>query len=270
MKYKPMLLHKLDIPFNDEDWITELKLDGIRLILEKFNDTIRLYTRHDNEVTSRFPELTTLDIPDGTILDGELIVTDEKGKPDFEYMMERFSSKKTNHNVSFCVFDVLYYKKEKKTNWPLIKRKELLDEIIPEDTPLLSKVSFINGNAIEFFELVKQQDLEGIVIKDKNSRYQINKRSDNWLKVINYKYDQVYIVGLRKDKFGVVLQFKNGDYAGIMEFMNPESRKVMYYNMKVVNETKDYKYIEPIICEVKYRNLTKKGLLRIPSFVKFV
>ena len=71
-----MLLHKAEQPFEDDDFITELKLDGIRLILSKFGNQIKLYTRHNNEVTKKFPELLQMDIPDGTILDGEIIVTD--------------------------------------------------------------------------------------------------------------------------------------------------------------------------------------------------
>lgn len=63
-----MLLHNTERPLEHEDFITELKLDGIRLILSKFNDQIKLYTRHNNEVTMKFPELLQLDIPNGTIL----------------------------------------------------------------------------------------------------------------------------------------------------------------------------------------------------------
>lgn len=64
-----MLLHKSDEPFDDENYITELKLDGIRLILSKFDNRIRLWTRHKNEVTAKFPELLNLDwLPNGTVL----------------------------------------------------------------------------------------------------------------------------------------------------------------------------------------------------------
>ena len=66
MFISPMLLHKTEQPFEDDNFITEL--DGIRLILSKFDDRIKLYTRHNNEVTKKFPELLQLDIEDGTIL----------------------------------------------------------------------------------------------------------------------------------------------------------------------------------------------------------
>ncbi|MRD45552.1 ATP-dependent DNA ligase, partial [Bacillus thuringiensis] len=68
MFVSPMLLQKKDQPFNDDKYITELKLDGIRLIVSKFDNKVRLYTRHHNEVTSKFPELLQIDIPDGTVI----------------------------------------------------------------------------------------------------------------------------------------------------------------------------------------------------------
>jgi DNA ligase-1 len=82
---------------------------------------VRLYTRHNNEVTSKFKELHDIDLPDGTILDGEIIVSDHKGRPDFEAMMERFQSSKALHEIQYCAFDLLYYQGENMLNKPLIK-----------------------------------------------------------------------------------------------------------------------------------------------------
>ncbi|MBT2639433.1 hypothetical protein [Bacillus sp. ISL-39] len=73
-----MLLHKSNHPFDDDKYITELKLDGFRLILTKFEDKVRLYLRHNNEVTSKFPELHQVDIPKGMVLDGQIVVTDKQ------------------------------------------------------------------------------------------------------------------------------------------------------------------------------------------------
>jgi DNA ligase 1 len=133
MFVSPMLLQKLESPFDDDSYITELKLDGIRLVLSKIDNKVRLYTRHNNEVTSRFPELLDIDLPNGTVLDGEIIVSDHEGKPDFEAMMSRFQSSRNNqeHNLSYVVFDVIQYKGSSVTNLPLLERKQLLDEIIP-------------------------------------------------------------------------------------------------------------------------------------------
>jgi DNA ligase-1 len=186
--------------------------------------------------------------------------------------MERFQSKTSLHEISYCVFDVIYYKGDKITSLPLITRKRLLAEIIPEETPLITKVKWIEGNGSTFFNLVKQQDLEGIVLKKADSKYQIDKRSHDWLKVINYKYDTVYISGLRKDEFGLLLSFENGKTAGILEFVKPEARKQFYkvYRELIIKENDKFIYLDPKIrCKIKYRNLTKNGLLRIPSFLEW-
>jgi DNA ligase-1 len=170
MFISPMLLHKIDQPFDDSEWISELKLDGFRCLVSKFDDKIRIYTRHNNEITANFPELHDINIPNGTILDGEIIVSDDEGKPEFEAVMERFQSKRSLHEITYCVFDVIYYKGDKITSLPLITRKRLLAEIIPEETPLITKVKWIEGNGSTFFNLVKQQDLEGIVLKKADSK----------------------------------------------------------------------------------------------------
>lgn len=273
MFLSPMLLHKSDHPFDNDSYITELKLDGFRTVWTKFNNKVRIYTRHNNEITAMFPELIALPVPDGTVLDGEVIVTDDRGRPDFEAVMERFRSKKSQHAISFSVFDILYSNHEKVTGLPLLERKELLRDVVPDDTPLLNKVQWVRGSGIQYFELIKERDLEGIVLKRADSKYRIDKRSEDWLKVINYKYESVYISGLRKGDFGLRLSFEDGTYAGLMEFMTPESRKAFYkqYREFVVDENDRFIYLDPQLkVRVKYRNLTKNGLLRIPSFVEWV
>jgi DNA ligase 1 len=273
MFLSPMLLHKSEHPFDDDSYITELKLDGFRTVWTKFENKVRVYTRHNNEITSMFPELIDLPVPDGTALDGEIIVTDDRGRPDFEAVMERFRSKKSAHDISFSVFDILYFNHEKVTSLPLVKRKEILEGVIADDTPLLNKVQWVRGKGVQYFELIKQHDLEGVVLKKADSKYRIDKRSEDWLKVINYKYESVYISGLRKGDFGLLLSFENGKYAGLMEFMAPASRKEFYkqYREFVVDENDRFIYLDPHLkAKVKYRNLTKNGLLRIPSFVEWM
>ncbi|OIK13264.1 ATP-dependent DNA ligase [Bacillus sp. MUM 116] len=272
MFVSPMLLHKIDHPFDDDNYITELKLDGFRTIWTKFNNKVKIYTRHNNEITSKFPELINLPVPDGTVLDGEIIVTDNQGKPDFEAVMERFMSRKSGHEISYSVFDIIYFNGAKVNNLHLLERKEILKKIIPEDSRLLNKVQWVEGNGVQYFDLIKQHQLEGIVQKKSDSKYQINKRSNDWIKVINYQYQDVYISGLRKDEFGLLLIFENGKYAGLMEFIPTPNRKEFYkqYRDYIIEENDKFIYLDPKLkLKVKYRNLTEKGLLRIPSFVEW-
>ncbi|MDR3544105.1 MAG: hypothetical protein P4L69_24610 [Desulfosporosinus sp.] len=139
MFISPMLLHKVDIPFDDDNWLSELKLDGIRFLYSTM-DGFNFYARHQNEVTVRFPELVTSQIPKGTILDGEIIISDEDGKPDFEELMSRFqvcSPKRIPimsriNPVTFCAFDVVYDKGKNVSHLPLTARKEILNDLLPE------------------------------------------------------------------------------------------------------------------------------------------
>ncbi|AND39636.1 RNA ligase family protein [Cytobacillus oceanisediminis] len=271
MFISPMLLQKSEEPFDNSDYITELKLDGIRLIYSV--DTagkVRLYSRHNNEITAKFPELHSLDLPPGTVLDGELIVTDSAGKPDFEAMMSRFQSSKSTAPVSFVVFDVLQREGERVTGMSLLERKELLADLVPTDSGLLSKVQFVEGHGAAYYNAVQAQGLEGIVLKRKDSRYQVGKRSDAWLKVINYQYADVYVTGYRTKEFGWLLA-DDGKYLGVMELGVPPHARAKVYRAEVREETADFAYLaDPVKCRVKFRNYTKAGLLRLPSFVEWV
>jgi len=282
MFISPMLLHRVDIPFDDNDWLSELKLDGIRFLYSTMSG-VNFYTRHENEVTERFPELITSQIPKGTILDGEIIIADKEGKPDFEELMSRFQASSSRRipilsktkPVTFCAFDVVYHKGKRVSHIPLSERKEILDSLLPEDLPMITKVPSIKGNGKALFDLVVQQNLEGIVLKKKNSKYEVGKRSHNWLRVINYQYATVEIAGFRKSEFGWLLRFPDGKSAGIMELVPAEARKAVYQLAKMIGskEADDYVFFPKtngsLRCKVKYRALLKSGYLRLPSFVEF-
>lgn len=273
MFVSPQLLHKAadNLPFDDVKWITELKLDGIRLLYTKLNGVTRLYTRHNNEVTSLFPEIASVPLPDG-VYDGELIVPGIDGKPNFEAMMSRFKSLKAPYQVQFAIFDVIYVNDKKVTHLPLLERKQLLEELLPTDSELVTKVKWLSGNAKAYFELIKQHDLEGIVQKKADAPYLIGRRSKEVLKVINYKYTRINIVGYSKKKFGLLLQFDDNEPAGVMEFMPPTDRRKFYQYTRdnQILDKGEFVYIKPLSCNVKYRNLTSNGKLRIPSFESWV
>jgi DNA ligase 1 len=125
----------------------------------------------------------------------------------------------------------------------------------------------IESNGTALFELIKEQNLEGIVLKKKDSTYKIGKRSYSWLKVINYQYANVMVNGFRKEEFGLLLSYEDGRYAGIMELGMPKEERKKIYQMPKKVENDKFVFIEPLSCYVKYRNITKAGLLRIPSYI---
>ncbi|MED4159616.1 RNA ligase family protein [Shouchella clausii] len=269
----PMLLNRIDTP-TENNWLTELKFDGIRLILSKHDGVTRLYTRHNTEITNRFPELCANGIEDGTILDGELIVLNDDGQPDFELVMSRFRSYKTAPllPVQFVVFDIIKHKHTWTTSLPLIQRKEILSKALPPHSHM-TEIKWIEGNAEAYFDVVCKKDLEGIVVKDPTSTYKINKRTSDWLKIINYKYTDGLITGYRKGEFGLLIESFEGETWGIMEHMSIKSRKQFYElaKMQNVNEDKKFFHLEtPLPCKIRYRHVTKQGYLRIPTFIDWL
>lgn len=268
----PMLLNRIDTP-TENNWLTELKFDGIRLILSKHEGVTRLYTRHNTEITNRFPELCANGIEDGTILDGELIVLNDEGQPDFELVMSRLRSSKTPlRPIQFVVFDVLQHKYTWTTSLPLIQRKMILSSALTPHQNM-TEIRWTEGQAEPYFDAVCKKDLEGIVIKDPTSTYKVNKRTSDWLKIINYKYTDGLITGYRKGEFGLLLESFEGESWGVMEHMPIKSRREFYSiaKMQNVTEGKQFVHLEtPLPCRIRYRNLTRKGYLRIPTFVDWL
>ncbi|MDC0763512.1 RNA ligase family protein [Brevibacillus sp. AG] len=284
MFLEPMLLEKVDKPFDDSRFIYEPKIDGHRMVLSQIGGKTKLYTRHHNECTAQYPELLGLMIDKDIILDGEVYCIDEHGQVDFELVMSRFQTKGASKiaaamkrlPVGLMVFDILHYDGQDLRVLPLMERKEILDRVVP-DTSTIRKIQFIEKEGTALFNAMEQNDMEGIVCKRKDSTY-VGKRSADWIKVINYQCTDVFISGYRKGDFGWLTSVvdTNGKMrpAGIIELGVPPVHKQAFRGICKQLETgedKSFVYLEPRLqATVKFRNWTKSGMLRSPVFVDFV
>jgi bifunctional non-homologous end joining protein LigD len=135
MRYKPMLAEPAATPFSSEEWLFEVKWDGIRAIAY-IGDRLQILTRNDNDITGNFPELTELSrLASDVVLDGEIIVM-KGGQPDFQAVAKRIQA--TKHGeierearetpCTYVVFDILEKDKESLTGTPLKERKRILRE----------------------------------------------------------------------------------------------------------------------------------------------
>lgn len=131
----------------------------------------------------------------------------------------------------------------------------------------------IYGLGEDLYDLIVQRNMEGIVAKRKDSRYHAGKRTDDFVKIINYSYADVSIAGYRKGDFGW-LAHVNGRPAGVIELGVPPTHKKAFYgvaNPLITGEDRDFVYVQPLIkARVKFRNWTKSGMLRSPVFVEFI
>lgn len=285
MFISPMLLETSGVVFSDPDYIFEPKFDGHRAILSHIDGHTRIFTRHANECTRQYPELLSSPFTEDIVLDGEIVHIDANGTVDFESVMTRFQARRVDSisrlteqlPVTFAVFDILRYRGADLRGLPLIQRKQiLLDSNLPAN-PRIQYVPFIEGAGEALFADICAKKMEGIVCKRKDSRY-VSRRSSDWLKVINWTFVDVYIVGYRKEDFGWLAAVDDGNGklrpVGIIELGVKPAHKRAFYGVRdsiTVGEDKNNVYLRPAIrAQIKTRNWTKAGLLRSPAFVEFI
>ncbi|MBD3918189.1 ATP-dependent DNA ligase [Paenibacillus sp. PR3] len=279
--YEPMLLEQADHPFDDERYVFEPLIDGHRLLLSLNKGKVTLYTRHHYEVTRQYPELHNIPVIEAcdVVLDGEVARSDEDGKFDFELLMERFRAAKParirenskTKPVHYYVFDILYYNGEDMRLRPLWERKLLLHRIL-QPNAFYSLMLCVEENGKALFDLMQQRNLGGIVAKNRNSKY-VGKRSSDWLKIINYTYVNVDLVGYRKNQFGWLAHYQ-GHSVGVIELaVPPVARKAFFSIAEQIKcaEDRDFVYIQPHLkAQVRTRHWSRDGMLRAPEFVDFV
>lgn len=193
-----------ELPIGDE-WAYELKWDGMRIVAFVQDGSIRLQSTNLLDVTKRFPELFELPAALGdleVILDGEVVASDEHGRPSFARLQERIhvaneagARKRMAHNpVSFVVFDVLHVNGHDTMNLPYTQRRELLEQIV-EPGPAWRPTTVHTEGAQELLAAVTEQGLEGLVAKRISSVYKAGARSaDTWRK-IKPRRRQEFVVG---------------------------------------------------------------------------
>ncbi|MEZ4357384.1 MAG: RNA ligase family protein [Eubacteriales bacterium] len=200
---KPMLISISADPFNDPDYIYELKLDGERCVAYLNRNDIELYNKRGNKLLIKVPELGNINrqIKKRCILDGELIVTID-GKPNFYEIVRRLiTSNKLRiellsgkYPASYVVYDILYIGDKDITGRSLLERKDILNKNLIENEKIaLSR--FLPEKGIEFFDLANQNGLEGIVAKKADSIYYPGTRTKEWIKIKNLLDDDFIICG---------------------------------------------------------------------------
>lgn len=216
----PMLLNEVKEPFDDEDYIYELKLDGIRCVVYIEPKSVTLQNKRFKDLTDIYPELSDICkcVKKRVILDGELVVLTD-GKPDFYALQKRslmgdkfrISIAAKKNPVQFVAYDILYFDGKDLTDKPLMERKEILSKAVTEGHNL-SVSRWIEKKGVAFFELAKKENLEGIVAKKKDGLYYIGKRTSEWIKIKVMQDEDLLVLGYQPDEEGKVKDLILGYY----------------------------------------------------------
>jgi bifunctional non-homologous end joining protein LigD len=184
-KISPIIPERRPGIFEHPDWVYELKHDGFRALAYLDQDRCRLVSRNGNEM-KRFEDVCFAMAKElkvnNAVLDGEIAAVDESGLPAFYDLM-----KQKRHAVYFA-FDLLWLNGKDLRDLPLVERKKILRSVIPQKSTWIGYVSYVDQHAAKLFEVVKARDLEGLVVKRKDGKY--NPRSTTWYKIINPSYSQ--------------------------------------------------------------------------------
>lgn len=189
---RPMLATSIENPFDDREWIFEVKWDGYRAVTFLENNKVRLVSRNQNDLTGQYPELQSL--PEfikakTAILDGEVVALDEHGRSSFSLMQQRTGIRSGGRRVAgrsdvpviYYVFDLIYIDGYDLRRVSLVDRKQLLAEVI-STSDILRYSDHYPGQGIALFKAAKENGLEGILAKRRGSCYE-ERRTREWLKI---------------------------------------------------------------------------------------
>ena len=182
-------------PFNDPDWLFEIKWDGYRVQAVVTDGKVRIWTRNLNDAETYFPRLlsppTWIDAREA-IVDGEVVALDDDGRPDFSLLQTRLGDKAAKGLV-YQAFDLLYLDGRSLLDVPLEDRKRLLKSVL-RDHPRVRFAAHVEGEGKAFHAAAAASGLEGIIAKLRRSRYEPGRRSNAWLK-LKIRPEQELVVG---------------------------------------------------------------------------
>ena len=292
----PMMATLADRPPHGDDWLFEIKWDGVRGLCFIENGELRILSRNGNRCERQYPELSVLPHyieAEQAILDGEIAVLDENGVSSFPLIQPRIMNQDANSiahmarktPVHLFLFDLLWLNGEDWRGRPLVERKEKLAEIV-KPHPLIKVSNAFQGSGEEILEAARQYGLEGVVAKRADSPYE-PKRSRDWLKIKLVTEQDFVICGFLK---------KKREYFGSLILGNYEDGKLRHagqvgtgFDARTIEQL--YRRLEPLVAEkspfspapriagevvwvrpelvakVKFLCWTKDHILRAPVFL---
>jgi bifunctional non-homologous end joining protein LigD len=291
----PMLASLVSTPPTDGGWLYEVKWDGVRALARIEDGKVRLISRNGNSFDRQFPELTVLPrqvSAQTALLDGEIVVLDDKGRAKFELIQPRLGITSLDAAAQgqrraptvFFAFDLLYCDGYDLRQATLTDRRKVLSEILKPSERLRYSESF-SEDAETILEAARAAGLEGVVAKRATSLYQ-SRRSRDWLKIKLTGSEDFVICGYTKgerDYFGaLVLGSYQGEdlvWAGNVGtgFDRSKMKDIFERLEPLMTRTAPFSkparipavtWVRPeICCTVKFLEWTREGRLRAPVFV---
>jgi bifunctional non-homologous end joining protein LigD len=174
------------------EWVYEVKLDGYRAIAVKFENKVSLFSRRRKSFNQQYPYIVEAlsDLPTGTVIDGEIVALDDSGRPVFNLLQ---NYRRDAGRIRYFVFDLLCYQNRDTTRLPLVERRDLLRSL-KFKSPRIQFVDYLETKAADIVAAVKEQGLEGVNAKRRDSLYQPGRRTGAWVKY-RISQGQEFVIG---------------------------------------------------------------------------
>jgi bifunctional non-homologous end joining protein LigD len=290
---RPMLARLTGRLVDNPEWLYEIKYDGYRIISTIKNGEVKLFSRNGNSYTEKFKTLVSElnSVKDNVIIDGEVVIENEKGLSDFQ-LLQNFNSTRSGI-LKYYVFDILYLNGHDVTNFPLTSRKELLETFFNKYKFVhIHNTEFQTGNGVSLFEELSSKGYEGVIAKSPESIYIPGKRSDSWLKIKSIMMQEAVICGYTlpmksRQHFGSLILglYEEGElkYIGNCGTGFSDALIKELYNKFTDIETKkspfritpEFSYpkgkpvwlVPELVCNVKFSEWSREKHLRNPVFM---
>ncbi|GFM53470.1 ATP-dependent DNA ligase [Pseudomonas cichorii] len=289
----PQLATLVEAP-PEGDWRYEIKFDGYRILTRFHGGEVQLLTRNGNDWTERMPELVAalkaMKLKDSW-LDGEVVVLDAEGLPDFQALQNAFETGRSK-DILYYLFDAPFLKGQDLRDTPLEERREALRQVLDKQRSRLLRYSdaFRSGHR-DIIESASAMGLEGVIGKRVGSPY-VSRRNADWIKLKCRLRQEFVIVGYTapqgsRSGFGALLLAVNDEDAGLVYAgrvgtgFSAALLKQLYKRLEALlrdtsplarplspAQSRSVKWIEPqLVCEVEFAQWTREGILRQATFV---
>ena len=199
----PQLATLVDAVPAGDDWRYEIKFDGYRLLTRIDGHSVRCYTRNGHDWSDKLPKLVAavraLKLAP-CWLDGEVVVLNADGVPDFQALQNAFDSKRTGE-LTYFVFDLPFHAGEDLRGRPLSSRRERLQSLLTSKPhPLIRFSDAFAGDPATLLASAREAGLEGLIGKRKDSSYRSGARSPDWVKLKTLQRQEFVIGGYTDPK----------------------------------------------------------------------
>ena len=220
------------------NWLYEIKLDGYRAVAINSNGKLSLYSKNRKSFNRQYPYIieALTDLPENTVIDGEVVALDDAGRPDFNLIQH---SRSQASRICYFVFDLLVYENRDLTPLPFIERRQIMSVALKFSSPRIRMAQHFETSAEEMVRAVRQQGLEGVIAKRKDSRYEAGKRSGSWAKYRLNRGQELVIGGYVPGTHGldsiIVGYYRGEDLIYIARVRNgfvPASRRQVFAKLR--------------------------------------